>query len=129
MLGYATIGTNDLPRALVFYDGLMSEVGAKRLMELPSGFTMYGVSLRKPALAITRPYDGKPANPGNGNMLALSLDTRAAVDTLYKKALQLGGSDEGPPGVRGEDGESAFYAAYFRDPEGNKICAYRVGPA
>jgi catechol 2,3-dioxygenase-like lactoylglutathione lyase family enzyme len=128
MLGYATIGTNDLPRALAFYDALMAEVGAKRLMETPHGFTMYGVTLRKPALAVTPPYNGKPATPGNGNMLALSLDARASVDTLYKKALQLGGSDEGAPGVRGEEGPSAFYAAYFRDPEGNKICAYRVGP-
>ena len=128
MLGYATIGTNDLPRALAFYDALMAEVGAKRLMETPHGFTMYGVTLRKPALAITPPYDGKKAAPGNGNMLALTLDERAKVDALYKKALQLGGSDEGPPGVRGEEGPQAFYAAYFRDPEGNKLCAFRVGP-
>jgi catechol 2,3-dioxygenase-like lactoylglutathione lyase family enzyme len=54
MLGYATIGTNDLPRALAFYDALLAEVGAKRLMETPHGFTMYGVTLRRPALAITR---------------------------------------------------------------------------
>jgi catechol 2,3-dioxygenase-like lactoylglutathione lyase family enzyme len=129
MLGYATIGTNDLPRALAFYDALLGEVGAKRLMETPHGFTMYGATFRKPALAITPPYNGQRATPGNGNMLALSLDDRTAVDTLYKKALELGGSDEGPPGVRGEEGPRAFYAAYFRDPEGNKICAYRVGPA
>jgi catechol 2,3-dioxygenase-like lactoylglutathione lyase family enzyme len=128
MLGYATIGTNDLPRALAFYDALLGEVGAKRLMETPHGFTMYGVTLRKPALAVTPPYDGKKATPGNGNMLALSLDARTFVDALHKKALQLGGTDEGAPGVRGEEGPNAFYAAYFRDPEGNKICAYRVGP-
>jgi catechol 2,3-dioxygenase-like lactoylglutathione lyase family enzyme len=89
MLGYATIGTNDLPRALAFYDALLGEVGAKRLMETPHGFTMYGVTLRKPALAVTPPHNGKPATPGNGNMLALSLDARANVDALYKKALQL----------------------------------------
>ena len=128
MLGYATIGTNDLKRALAFYDALLGEVGAKRLMEAPHGFTLYGVTMRKPALAVTPPYNGKPADPGNGNMLALTLDDRAMVDTLYMKALELGGSDEGPPGVRGEEGPRAFYAAYFRDPEGNKICAYRVGP-
>jgi catechol 2,3-dioxygenase-like lactoylglutathione lyase family enzyme len=128
MLGYATIGTNNLARAQAFYDALLSEVGATRLMETPNGFTLYGVTLRKPALAITPPYNGKEATPGNGNMLALTLDARAAVDALYKKALELGGSDEGPPGVRGEDGPRAFYAAYFRDPEGNKLCVYRVGP-
>jgi len=129
MLGYATIGTNDLKRALAFYDELLAEVGAKRLMETPHGFTMYGVTLRKPALAITPPYDGKPATPGNGNMLALALEARASVDSVYKKALELGGSDEGAPGVRGEEGSGAFYAAYFRDPEGNKLCVYKVGPS
>lgn len=61
-------------------------------------------------------------------MLALTLDARATVDACYKKALELGGSDEGPPGVRGDEGPRAFYAAYFRDPEGNKLCVYRVGP-
>ena len=64
MLGYATIGTNDLKRALAFYDALLAEVGAKRLMETPHGFTLYGVTLRKPALAVTPPYNGKPATPG-----------------------------------------------------------------
>ena len=128
MIGYATLGTNNLARAQAFYDALLAEIGAKRLMELPQGFTMYGVKLDRPALAITPPFDGKEAKPGNGNMLALVLRDRAKVDALYKRALELGGSDEGPPGVRGEEGPQAFYAAYFRDPEGNKLCAYRVGP-
>jgi catechol 2,3-dioxygenase-like lactoylglutathione lyase family enzyme len=129
MIGYATLGTNNLARAQAFYDALLAEIGAKRLMELPHGFTMYGVRLDRPALAITPPYDGNEARPGNGNMLALVLKERAKVDALYKKALQLGGSDAGAPGVRGDEGPQAFYAAYFRDPEGNKLCAYRVGPA
>jgi catechol 2,3-dioxygenase-like lactoylglutathione lyase family enzyme len=129
MLGYATLGTNNLAKSREFYDALMAEVGAKRLMELPHGFTMYGVRIDRPALAITPPYDGKEAKPGNGNMLALVVDQRAKVDALYKKALALGGSDEGAPGVRGEEGPQAFYAAYFRDPEGHKFCAFRVGPA
>jgi catechol 2,3-dioxygenase-like lactoylglutathione lyase family enzyme len=129
MIGYATLGTNNLARAQAFYDALLAQVGAKRLMELPHGFTMYGVKFGRPALAITPPYNGKEAQPGNGNMLALVLSGRAEVDSLYQKALALGGSDEGPPGVRGEEGPQAFYAAYFRDTEGNKLCAYRVGPA
>jgi catechol 2,3-dioxygenase-like lactoylglutathione lyase family enzyme len=128
MIGYATLGTNNLARAREFYDALLAEIGAKRLMESAHGFTMYGVKFGRPALAITPPYDGKEARPGNGNMLALVLSERAKVDALYQKALELGGSDEGPPGVRGEEGPQAFYAAYFRDPEGNKLCAYRVGP-
>ena len=64
MLGYATIGTNDLKSALAFYDALLAEVGAKRLMETPHGFTMYGVTLRKPALAITTVCK-TPLNPGD----------------------------------------------------------------
>jgi catechol 2,3-dioxygenase-like lactoylglutathione lyase family enzyme len=123
MIGYATLGTNNLGRAQAFYDALLAEIGAKRLMELPQGFTMYGVRLDRPALAITPPYDGKEAAPGNGNMLAIVLKDRAQVDALYQKALALGGSDEGKPGVRGEEGSQAFYAAYFRDPDGHKLCA------
>lgn len=129
MIGYATLGTNNLARSQAFYDALLAEIGAKRLMELPSGFTMYGTRLDRPALAITPPYDKKAAQSGNGNMLALVLKERAQVDALHKKALALGGSDEGAPGVRGDEGAQAFYAAYFRDPEGHKFCAYRVGPA
>src|SRR3974390_1848443 len=129
MIGYATLGTNNLARAQAFYDALLADIGAKRLMELPHGFTMYGARLDRPAMAITPPYDGKEARPGNGNMLALVLKERANADALYKKALQLGGSEACPPGVRGEEGAQAFYAAYCRDPDGNKLCAYRVGPA
>jgi predicted lactoylglutathione lyase len=62
-------------------------------------------------------------------MIALQADKRSQVDALYNKALELGGKDEGPPGLRGEEGPSAFYGAYFRDLDGNKLCVYRVGPA
>src|ERR1700727_3323383 len=103
MIGYATLGTNNLARAQAFYDALLAQIGAKRLLELPHGFTMYGVRMDRPALAITPPHDGKQAKPGNGNMLALVVSERAQVDSLYRKALELGGSDEGKPGVRGEE--------------------------
>jgi catechol 2,3-dioxygenase-like lactoylglutathione lyase family enzyme len=128
MIGYVTIGTNDLETARAFYDALFALVGAKRLMELPSGFTLYGREWGHPGVAVTPPYNGEPATAGNGNMVSLVLKERAQVDALHAKALELGGSDEGPPGVRGEEGERAFYGAYFRDPEGNKFCAFRVGP-
>ena len=129
MIGYVTLGTNDLEKARAFYDALFGSIGAKRLMEMDSGFTMYGTAWGRPAVAVTRPYDGKPATPGNGNMVAIVLDSRDSVDAFHAKALELGGSDEGAPGVRGEEGPQAFYGAYFRDPEGNKLCAFRVGPA
>ena len=98
-------------------------------MEFGENFTMWGKAWGQPGIALTTPYNGEPATAGNGNMTAIVLDERAKVDALYNKAIELGGSCEGPPGVRGDEGEQAFYGAYFRDPEGNKLCAFRVGPA
>jgi len=129
MIGYATIGTNDIDRARGFYDELLGSIDLKQLMVMDSGFTMYGASFGQPALAVTPPYNGEAASPGNGNMIAIPLKERAQVDALHARALSLGGSDEGAPGVRGEEGPQAFYGAYFRDLDGNKLCAFRVGPA
>lgn len=129
MIGYATIGTNDLEKARGFYDDLLGSIGIGRLMVMDSGFTMYGASFGQPALAVTRPYNGEPATAGNGNMIAIPMKERSQVDALHARALALGGTCEGPLGLRGEDGPQAFYGAYFRDPDGNKLCAFRVGPA
>ena len=129
MIGYATIGTNDIDRARAFYDDLLGEIGARRVMEFPeNGFTMYGTGARAPGLAVTRPYNGEPATAGNGNMAAIVVDSRDKVDRLHARALELGGSDEGPPGVRGPEGDRAFYGGYFRDLDGNKLCAFCIGP-
>ena len=128
MIGYITLGTNDAERARGFYDALLGDFGAKRIMEF-GGFTMWGSSMDRPSIAVTPPHDGKAATAGNGNMAALVFDTRAKVDAIYAKAIELGGTCEGPPGVRGEEGPQAFYGAYFRDLDGNKLCAFRVGPA
>ena len=129
MIGYTTLGSNDIDKALVFYDGLVAVMGGKRLMTMPDarGFTLYGAGRDKPMLAVTKPYDGGTANPGNGMMVALMADSRAQVDALHAKALELGGSDEGAPGLRGGLGNQAFYGAYFRDLDGNKFCAYKTG--
>ena len=129
MIGYVTLGTDDLDRSRAFYDALFGEIGASRLMQMESGFTLYGTGWGQPGVAVTRPYNGKPAVAGNGNMVALVMDSREKVDRLHARALELGGSDEGAPGVRGEEGNRAFYGAYFRDPDGNKFCAFRIGPA
>lgn len=132
MIGYVTLGTNDIGKARAYYDALFGSIGAGRLMEFDEefgGFTMWGSSWGQPAVAVTRPYNKQEASAGNGNMTALVFDTRDKVDAFYAKALELGGSDEGPPGVRGDEGPRAFYGAYFRDPEGNKFCAFRIGPA
>ena len=132
MIGYVTLGTNDIAKARAYYDALLGSIGANRLMEFPDefgGFTLWGTGWGKPGVALTRPYNKQSAIAGNGNMVALVMDSRDKVDSFYSKALELGGTDEGPPGVRGEEGDRAFYGAYFRDPEGNKICAFRIGPA
>lgn len=129
MIGYATVGVNDLERAYRFYDGLFAAAGAKRLMAIPGdprGFTLYGTGMDRPMLAITRPYDGGEASPGNGNMVALAADSREQVDRLHATALELGGSDEGAPGLRQPE-QMGFYGAYWRDPDGNKFCAFKIG--
>jgi catechol 2,3-dioxygenase-like lactoylglutathione lyase family enzyme len=129
MIGYATIGTNDLEKARAYYDELFGSIGAARLMEQADGFTLYGTNWGRPGVAVTPPYNKEKATPGNGNMIAIAMDSRAKVDAFHAKALELGGSCEGPPGLRGPEGERAFYGAYFRDPEGHKFCAFRLGPA
>ncbi len=127
MIGYVTLGTNDLERARRFYEQLLAEIGARRLLELPDvrGYTMYGRSGREPMLAITRPIDGNPATAGNGTMIALPMPSREQVDRFHAKALELGAADAGAPGVRGPE-EMGFYGAYFRDPDGNKLCAFHI---
>ena len=129
MIGYATIGTNDIGKAQAFYDDLLGSVGLSRLMVMDSGFTMYGSSFGQPALVVTPPHDGQPATAGNGTMIAMPMKERGQVDSLHAKAIELGGTCEGAPGVRGDEGPQAFYGAYFRDLDGNKLCAFRVGPA
>ena len=129
MIGYVTLGTDDLDRAQRFYDALMELFGARRLMELPNGFTLYGARPDRPGLALKPPYDGEAAHPGNGTMTALVVDGRGKVDDVHARALELGASDEGAPGLRGPEGPQAFYGAYFRDLDGNKLCVFRMGPA
>jgi catechol 2,3-dioxygenase-like lactoylglutathione lyase family enzyme len=127
MIGYAMLGTNDVEAAARFYDALLGVVGIGRLTEFPKG-PAYGVSWDRPMLGITIPWDDQPATAGNGTMIALVMDSRAKVDALHEKAVALGGQTEGAPGLRGP-AEHHFYAAYFRDLDGNKLCAFCTQPA
>jgi catechol 2,3-dioxygenase-like lactoylglutathione lyase family enzyme len=129
MIGYVTLGANDIGKARAFYSQLLALIGAKELLRFDSGFTMYGTKPSAPSLVITKPHDGKAANFGNGTMVALAAESRAKVDEIHAKALALGGKDEGKPGSRGElaPGQE-FYGAYFRDLDGNKLCAFKIGP-
>lgn len=125
MLGYCTLGTNDLAKAKAFYDELLVMFGARRVLELERG-VIYGINSLSLGLLI--PADGEQASVGNGVMVALQASSRQQVDEVYFKALSLGGTSEGEPGVRGPDPDG-FYGAYFRDREGNKLCVYRFGVA
>ena len=121
MIGYVTFGTNNLLKAAAFYDALAQEMGAGRVMETGKfiAWGMPGAAM----LFLIKPNDGKPATVGNGVMVALAASDTAMVDRVYKLAMSLGGTDEGAPGDRG----GGFYAAYFRDPEGNKLNVFCQG--
>jgi predicted lactoylglutathione lyase len=122
MIGYAMLGANDFEKAKAFYDVVLSPLGGKRAMSndhmqgyvSPNGGAM---------LAVCIPNDLKAATAGNGTMIALAAASREAVDATHAAALANGGTCEGPPGLRGD----SFYGAYFRDLDGNKLCAFKMG--
>ena len=126
MIGYVVLGTNDLSRAASFYDALLAEMGVTRMMEFGERGYGWAAAIDKPMLCIMTPYNNQPATVGNGVMAGIAADSRDQVDRIYQKALDLGGSDEGPPGLRDEGGEG-FYAAYFRDLDGNKLDVFSYG--
>ncbi|MBA3812382.1 MAG: VOC family protein [Caulobacteraceae bacterium] len=129
MIGYTMLGTSDLARARTFYDPLVTLLGAEVVEAYTSETRVwYGRGAKPAMLVITLPHDGRGASAGNGTMVALIAASRDVVDRVHAKALELGGADEGPPGVRGDDPDG-FYGAYFRDPDGNKLAVFRVGPA
>lgn len=124
MIGYATLGTNDLPRAAKFYDAIAGELGVKRMMEYET-FIAWGVPGGGAGLGLTKPFDGKAATVGNGVMVAIPCKDTAQVDAVHALASSMGGKDEGAPGPRA--GIPNFYAGYFRDPDGNKVAAFVMG--
>jgi catechol 2,3-dioxygenase-like lactoylglutathione lyase family enzyme len=122
MIGYAMVGTNDLEKAKSFYDAVLAELGGKRRggSERMQAYVNGGTGA---AFYVCRPHDAKAATFGNGTMISFVAPSREVVDAVYKKALASGATDEGAPGLRGE----TFYGAYFRDPDGNKLCVYKSG--
>lgn len=119
MIGYVTLGTNDLARGSAFYDALLAGVGAKRAMQTDR-FVLWGNSPTGCMLGLFKPFDGQPATPGNGAMAAIAASNPEQVDALHAKALELGATCEGKPGPR----IPGFYLAYFRDLDGNKLNAF-----
>ena len=122
MVGYVTLGTNDIAAAAKFYDALLATIGAKRLMD-SERFIAWGTCPGAAMLAVIKPFDKQPATPGNGVMVSLQVESKAKVDEVYAKALALGAKDEGAAGPRGP----SFYAGYFRDLDGNKLNAFFMG--
>ena len=120
MIGYVTLGTNDLARAAKFYDAIAAELDTPRMMEF-DGFIAWGKPGGAAGIGLTKPFDGDAATVGNGVMVALEAKDKEQVHRLYDIALANGGTCEGPPGPRGDGG---FYAGYFRDPDGNKLNAF-----
>ena len=121
MIAYTMIGTNNLEKAAAFYDALFETIGVGRVWS-SEGAVGWGPSMKVPTFAVTRPRDGNPATVGNGVMIALAMPDTDAVDRVYAKALELGGTDEGASGPRGDQ----FYCGYFRDLDGNKINAFSM---
>jgi len=124
MIGYVTLGTNDLPRAVTYYDALFGSIGVGRFMEVDNYFVAWSPTPDAPAVCATIPFNKEAATVGNGVMVALFMETPEKVDAFYKKALELGGTDEGMPGFRPEDSDKGYYGAYFRDLDGNKLNAF-----
>ena len=114
-------GSNDIEKAKSFYDAVLATIGVKGIMEHGSGGRIYG-NENGPILSIVRPYNGSAATAGNGSMASLLCDSPEQVTAIHAKALELGGRDEGAPGPR-VGGNRSVFAAYFRDLDGNKICA------
>lgn len=123
MIGYITLGTNDIAKSSVFYDALLAELDMKRIMDFDS-FIVWSKSEENPGFSITKPYNGEAASVGNGVMIALTAPSPEAVNALYAKAISLGATDEGLPGPRG----GGFYAGYFRDLDGNKLNVFHFTP-
>ncbi len=121
MIAYTMVGTNNLEKAAAFYDALFESIGVGRVWSSEAAVG-WGPSMKVPTFAVTRPRDGKPATVGNGVMISLAMPDTDTVDRLHARALELGATDEGAAGPRGDQ----FYCGYFRDLDGNKINAFAM---
>jgi len=139
MFNYVCLGTNDLERGIRIYDAALAALGLARCNVSAEagwdGWAGWGTYERggvdEIALWLCRPFDQRPASSGNGTMVALTAPSWPAVDEFHRAALRSGGTCEGPPGLRTQYNPD-FYAAYVRDPDGNKLAAvcrgHRIRP-
>lgn len=122
MLGYVTLGTNNIEKARAFYSALLGELGMSELFDNERLY-FYGSDPAGPFVVVGGPYDEQAASVGNGVMVALKCEDDAKINAMHAKALELGATDEGAPGERVP---GVFYGAYARDPDGNKLCFYKM---
>ena len=122
MIAYSTIGANDLPRSKVFYDPIIGALGGAVIDAYTDETHVWYGRERTGFLVLIKPHDGQPATHGNGAMLALSAPSHAKVREVHAIALKMGAVNEGDPGYR----TAPFYGAYFRDPDGNKLCVFAM---
>ncbi|MEO3475243.1 VOC family protein [Roseomonas sp. CAU 1739] len=123
MFSHVTLGTNDIARAIAFYDALLADLGLQRIeYSEEHGFAGWAAaSETTPQFFLTRPFDRRAATVGNGVTIAFEAKDRASVDRFHATALAQGGTDEGAPGLRPHY-HADYYGAYLRDPDGNKLC-------
>ncbi len=120
---HVVLGTNDLERSRKFYDATLGTVGVKRVMNMENA-SLWGTE--GPEFMVTKPANGQPATHANGGTVSFAAPDRAAVHKFHETALANGGTCEGPPGPRSFP--PTAYAAYVRDPDGNKLCTYSFVP-
>jgi predicted lactoylglutathione lyase len=119
MIGYVTLGSNDIARSAAFFEPIAAILGQTRIAD-SDRFVMWGTPGQGAMMGVIKPYDEQAATAGNGSMFGLAAQNEEQVDQIHAHALANGGSDEGAPGARGE----SFYGAYFRDPDGNKLVVF-----
>jgi catechol 2,3-dioxygenase-like lactoylglutathione lyase family enzyme len=123
MLSHVHVGIGNFDRAFAFYAAVLPTLGLELKFKEPENGWAGWMTPRvaRPLFLIGLPFDRRPASAGNGQMIALLAPDRAAVDRCYQAALAAGGSSEGAPGLRPHY-HAHYYGAYFRDPDGNKLC-------
>lgn len=125
MFSHIMIGANNLTGQIEFYDAVLAHVGLVRTTQVddigPAGVLWQVPGQRWPQFALRHPFDGRPASSGNGVQVSFMANSTESVDQAWRTALACGGIDEGAPGDRPVYSDD-FYAAYARDPEGNKLC-------
>jgi catechol 2,3-dioxygenase-like lactoylglutathione lyase family enzyme len=125
MLHHVSLGTSDLARSRAFYDPVMRELGLSRTLDVDEAVG-YGAGIT--VFSLNLPADGGAATPGNGVHIAFEVEARAAVEAFFRVAIASGGSADGAPGLRPEY-DRHYYAAFVRDPDGNKIEALTFAAA